>query len=123
MSEKLRIVLILLVVIADLYSFRQIRHGRMTLNHSLLWIGTSLILLLIALIPGIAFWIADLLGISTPVNMVFLFFGFFSIVLFVYLCNVVSKEDRMNRKLTQKLAMLERTVRELEEKLKGEKAR
>ena len=77
MSDKLRIVLILLVIIADLYSFRQIRRGRMTLNHSLLWIGTSLILLLIALIPGIAFWMADLLGISTPVNMVFLFFGFF----------------------------------------------
>ncbi len=114
MSDKLRIVLILLVVFADAYSFRQIRRGEMKMNHSLIWIGISLILLLLALIPGIAFWLADLLGISTPVNMVYLFFGFFSIIIFIYLSNVVSKEDRMNRRLTQKIAMLDRKIRELE---------
>ena len=117
MSDKLRIVLIMLVILADLYSFRQIRRGKMTLNHSLLWIGISLILLLISLIPGIAFWLADLLGISTPVNMVFLFFGLFSIVMFVYFCNVVSKEDRMNRRLTQKIAIMEKTIRDLESRI------
>ena len=114
MSWKLRIVLILLVILADLFSFRQIRRGKMSLNHSLLWILISLILLVIAIFPTIAFRLAGLMGIDTPVNLVFLFFAFFSIILFIYLTNVISKNDRINRRLTQKAALLERRIEELE---------
>ena len=115
MSSKLRIVLILLVILADVYSFRQIRRGKMSLNHSLLWILISLALLLISIFPSIAFRLATLVGIGTPVNLVFLLFAFFSIVLFVYLTNVISKEDRINRRLTQKLALIEKEIREMRE--------
>lgn len=77
MSWKLRIILILLVFFADLFSFHQIRRGKISLNHSLLWILISMVLLLIAIFPTIAFWLAGLMGIGTPVNLVFLFFAFF----------------------------------------------
>lgn len=114
MSVKLRIVLILLVIIADLFSFRQIRKGKMSLNHSLLWIFISLLLLLIAIFPGIAFRLAEAAGIGTPVNLVFLLFAFFSIILFIYLTNVISRSDRINRRLTQKTALLEERIRKME---------
>ena len=113
MSWKLRIILILLVFFADLFSFRQIRRGKMSLNHSLLWILISMVLLLIAVFPTIAFRLAGLMGIGTPVNLVFLFFAFFSIILFIYLTNVISKEDRINRRLVQKVALMERELREM----------
>lgn len=122
MSDKVRIILILLVVATNLFSFRQIRRGKMSLNHSLLWIFVSLILLVLALFPGIATWISQKIGIGLPINMVFLSFSLFSIVLFIYLTNVVSREDRINRRLTQQVALLEKRVRELETMLnKGEK--
>ncbi len=114
MSDKLRIVLILLVIATNLYSFRQIRQGKMSLNHTLLWIFVSLALLAVALFPEIATWMAGLLGIELPINMVFLFFSLFSIVLFIYLTNVISREGRINRRLTQEVALLERRIRELE---------
>ena len=120
MSEKLRILLILLVIFADLFSFRQIRKGKMSLNHSLLWIMISLLLLVIAIFPGIAFRLAEAAGIGAPVNLVFLFFAFFSIILFIYLTNVISRGDRVNRRLVQKTALLEEKIRELEEKQKHE---
>ena len=113
MSWKLRIILILLVFFADLFSFRQIRRGKMSLNHSLLWILISMVLLLIAVFPTIAFRLAGLMGIGTPVNLVFLFFAFFSIILFIYLTNVISKEDRINRRLVQKVALMESELREM----------
>lgn len=113
MSWKLRIILILLVFFADLFSFRQIRRGKMSLNHSLLWILISMVLLLIAVFPTIAFRLAGLMGIGTPVNLVFLFFAFFSIILFIYLTNVISKEDRINRRLVQKVALMEKELREM----------
>ena len=113
MSWKLRIILILLVFFADLFSIRQIRRGKMSLNHSLLWIMISMVLLLIAVFPSIAFWLAGLMGIGTPVNLVFLFFAFFSIILFIYLTNVISKEDRINRRLVQKVALMEKELREM----------
>ena len=113
MSWKLRIILILLVFFADLFSFHQIRRGKMSLNHSLLWILISMVLLLIAIFPSIAFRLAGLMGIGTPVNLVFLFFAFFSIILFIYLTNVISKEDRINRRLVQKVALMESELREM----------
>ena len=113
MSWKLRIILILLVFFADLFSFHQIRRGKMSLNHSLLWILISIVLLLIAVFPTIAFRLAGLMGIGTPVNLVFLFFAFFSIILFIYLTNVISKEDRINRRLVQKVALMEKELREM----------
>ena len=113
MSWKLRIILILLVFFADLFSFRQIRRGKMSLNHSLLWILISMVLLLIAVFPTIAFRLAGMMGIGTPVNLVFLFFAFFSIILFIYLTNVISKGDRINRRLVQKVALMERELREM----------
>ena len=113
MSWKLRIILILLVFFADLFSFRQIRRGKMSLNHSLLWILISMVLLLIAVFPTIAFRLAGLMGIGTPVNLVFLFFAFFSIIRFIYLTNVISKEDRINRRLVQKVALMEKELREM----------
>ena len=53
------------------------------------------------------------MGIGTPVNLVFLFFAFFSIILFIYLTNVISKEDRINRRLVQKVALMEKELREM----------
>ena len=132
MSGRLRIILIILVITTNLFSFRQIRRGKMTLNHSLLWIFISLLLLLVAIFPGIAFWFSEKIGIGLPINMVFLSFSLFSIILFIYLTNVVSKADRINRRLTQQVALLEKRIREMEGKTqdgkepadaaKGEKA-
>lgn len=92
----------------------------MSLNHSLLWIFISLALLIVAIFPDIAFWISEKIGIGLPINMVFLSFSLFSIILFVYLTNVVSKTDRINRRLTQQIALLERRIRELEAKQQPE---
>ena len=118
MSDRLRIILILLVIGTDLWTVRQIRHGKMSLNHSLLWIFVSGILLLFAVFPGIAFWISAKFGIELPINMLFLFFSLFSIAFFVYLTNAISREDRNNRRLIQQVALLEKRIRDLEEKLR-----
>ena len=122
MSDRLRIILIILVIGADLYTVLQIRHGKMSLNHSLLWILVSLILLVVAVFPGVAGWISSMMGIELPINMIFLSFSLFSIIFFVYLTKVISKEDRINRRLVQKIALLEKRVCELEEIRQNETA-
>ena len=114
MSDKMRIILIVIVIATDLFTFRQIRLGRLSLNHSLLWMFSSLVLLLIAIFPGIAYRLSSLLGIGLPINMILLSFSFFSMIMFIYLTNVVSRGDRMNRRLTQQIAMMEKRIRELE---------
>ncbi len=114
MSEKLRIILMILVILMDLYSFFQIRHGKMDLNHSLLWITVSLILLIIAAFPGIAVKLAALIGIELPINLMFLAFSLFSLALSIYLTMLISKEGKTNRRLVQQIALLEQRVRELE---------
>ena len=106
--------MMILVILMDLYSFFQIRHGKMDLNHSLLWITVSLILLIIAAFPGIAVKLAALIGIELPINLMFLAFSLFSLVLSIYLTMLISKEGKTNRRLVQQIALLEQRVRELE---------
>ena len=106
--------MMILVILMDLYSFFQIRHGKMDLNHSLLWITVSLILLIIAAFPGIAVKLAALIGIELPINLMFLAFSLFSLALSIYLTMLISKEGKTNRRLVQQIALLEQRVRELE---------
>ena len=118
MSERLRIILFILVIATDLYTVMQIRHGKMSLNHSLLWILVSLVLLAGAVFPGLFGWISAKIGIELPINMVFLLFALFSVLFFVYLTKEISREDWVNRRLTQQVAILEKKVGELEEALR-----
>lgn len=114
MSVKLQIILTVLVVAADLFILRQIRHKRMSLNYSLLWLSISLLLLIMILFPGLIDRLADLVGITLPINMLFLGFSVFAMMMLFSITGIVSVEHAKTRRLAQQLALLEKRVRELE---------
>ena len=114
MSVKLQIILTVLVIAADLFILRQIRHKRMSLNYSLLWLSISLLLLIMILFPGLIDRLAALVGITLPINMLFLGFSVFAMMMLFSITGIVSVEHAKTRRLTQQLALLEKRVRELE---------
>lgn len=116
MPDRLRILLIVLVVLSAILAVRMIHRRKLNLSYSLLWIALAFLLMVFALFPEFVGLLATLVGIDIPLNFVLVAFAFFSLVMMFYLTCIVSRENDRNRTLTQALALLEKRVRELEEK-------
>ena len=75
------------------------------LNMLLFWIVSSILLLILSIFPQIAYFFADICGIKSPVNFIFLFS---IMVLFVhnfYLTLRISNLDNMINSLTEEIAV------------------
>ncbi|MEG1016607.1 MAG: DUF2304 domain-containing protein, partial [Oscillospiraceae bacterium] len=85
------------------------------LKYTLLWILGGFALILFLIFPDIVFSLSSLIGISNPVNAVFLMFAFMTIMLLLSLTAIVSQITDRQRKLIQAVALLEERLRRVEE--------
>jgi hypothetical protein len=72
MALTLRIVLVACSLFTSVYAIRRIRSARVDIGDTVYWILFSFYLLLISIFPGIMSFFSRILGIQSPVNMVFL---------------------------------------------------
>ena len=72
------------------------------------------LLLIMILFPGLIDRLAALVGITLPINMLFLGFSVFAMMMLFSITGIVSVEHAKTRRLAQQLALLEKRVRELE---------
>ena len=73
MSIYLRIILVVISMLSMMNVMKRVRRFKLQIENSIFWIIFSLLLILVAVFPDPMFWLADLLGIQSPANMVFLF--------------------------------------------------
>lgn len=116
MDLKLRVFLAIGIVIYFIALFYLLKKKRLILKYSLIWILSGLLLLVFLIWPQLVFDASAAIGVSDPVNAVFLLFAGCSLLLTLSLTSIVSQFNRVNRDTIQSLALLERRVRELEEK-------
>ena len=104
MSFGLRIVLIIVSAAVLFYVLYKIRRAKLNISDSIFWIVLGIILLLLAIFPGISSFFATLLGIQTPLN--FLLILFIAVLLLkVFLMSIhVSQQNEQIKKLAQKIA-------------------
>lgn len=90
---------------------------RLNLKYTLLWLLSALVMIIVTIFPQIVRVIANIIGIKSEVNVVFVFAV--SLVLFIILSLtiIVSLINNKIYRLTQTQAILEKRVRELEQKL------
>ena len=119
MSDRLRILLMVLVAIGAVVAVKMIHRKKLNLAYSLLWIAMALVLVVAVVFPETVYGLAVLVGIELPLNMVLTAFALFSLVMMFYLTCIVSRENDRSRTMTQQLALLEKRIRELEEKAGG----
>lgn len=72
MSFQLRVVLVLGALLAVWVVAHQIRRSKMLVEDAIFWMVTAVVLVVLALFPGIASVVAGLLGFISPANLVFL---------------------------------------------------
>lgn len=99
MTVGFRIFLILMAVLAFWIMIRNIRRSKMLISDCLFWFFFSLVIVLLAVFPQIDYFFAGLLGIQSPVNLVFL--AMIAVLLF------------RNFKLTLRISELETKVKNI----------
>ena len=116
MSYTLRIVLIVGIIIYYFIVVRLLKKGRLTLKYSLLWLLMGVVMAILVIFPHLLKIVCDALGIVYGMNGLFTCAIVFLLMLSMALTAIVSKQtDRINN-LVQESALLEKRIREIEEK-------
>ena len=115
MSKTLQIFMLLAVALYFVLLVFFLRRKRINLKYTLLWIFSGVVMLLLALFPGILDRIAAMVGIASPVNALFAIALFCIIIILMSLTAIVSRLNNQLLQLAQANALLEQRVREMEE--------
>lgn len=105
MSVLLQIILVLAALGTFWYIVRKIRKSQAQIVDMGFWIVFSIVLIIIALFPRIAFFMADVLQIETTVNFVFLAVIFLLLVQLFLLSIKVSKLGSRVKELVGEIAL------------------
>ncbi len=117
MSLPLQIFLIACVLVFFLMILRYLIKRKLNLKYTLIWLFSAVVMLVIAIFPQIINYLCSLIGIQTPANAVFFFAIIFLFCIVMMLTAIVSHMNIRVYRNTQMQAILEKRVRELENKL------
>ena len=103
MTLALRIEMILLALIIAGVVLHSIYKKKLCVQYSIAWFLMALLLIVIALFPGIVFWLCGILGIQTPANLIYLF-GILVLLMIVF------SQTKIISVQTEKIKFLTQTV-------------
>lgn len=112
MSIKLQILIIVVILLAMLYIINHVRKKSIDFRYALLWLFVCLGVLILTIFPKLLALLAKILGIASPVNMLF-FLGFcFSIVIIFTLSIALSNLTDKVKKMAQEIAIIRKDMYE-----------
>lgn len=119
MSVTLRILLIALSVLSLGYVIRKIRFSKMQIEYALFWIVLSIIFIILAVFPSIAYWVTELLGVMSTANLIFLLIiGILLVKVFMMTIELSVLENKV-RDLVQQLGIDEKNHRDENKKMQN----
>ena len=93
-----------------------LKRNRLSLKYCLLWLLSGIIMLVLAVFPGVLDWFSHVIGIYSSVNALFAVILFCGMMLMISFTVIVSREKQEIVKMVQRIALLENRIRELEKK-------
>ena len=108
----------MIVIIGILFYFAVIfyllKKKTLALKYTLMWILAGIFMAIIAVFPTLLKKLSILIGIETPSNALFAVLLFVILLILMSLTSIISGLNKMNVKLIQAVALLEKRVRDLE---------
>ncbi|QNV39982.1 DUF2304 domain-containing protein [Rothia amarae] len=102
----LTIILVVMVLV-------QVRNQKMKEKYAALWLIISFIIIILVIFPKLLDWLADAVGIETPVNLLFLLAIIMLIGVALHLTQALSKMGEDTRILAEKTAINDLLVEQL----------
>ena len=107
MSAIFRIILLIVSVGTFIFIIKRIRQAKGQIEDSLFWILCALVLIILGVFPGIADFLAGVIGVFSTVNFIFLVFIFILLIREFSMTIKISQLENKIRELTQKVAIKE----------------
>lgn len=118
MTLQIQMILGVILMIALAAIINMIRKKSLDLKYALSWLIVIVLLLIIDIFPVLMITVSQMLGIWSPVNMIF-FLGFcFSLVIIFTLTVALSRMSARVRKMTQVIALNEKNIEKLLKEVK-----
>ncbi|WP_237203817.1 DUF2304 domain-containing protein [Rothia endophytica] len=95
----------------------QVRNQKMKEKYAALWLIVSAIIVVLTVFPKLLDWLADLVGIETPVNLLFLLAIIMLIGVTLHLTQALSRLTEDTRILAEAAAIKDLEVRQLQDRV------
>lgn len=95
----------------------QVRSQKMKEKYAALWLLISAAIVLLTLFPRLLDWLAGLVGVETPVNLLFLLAIVMLIGVALHLTQAISRLTEDTRILAEEIAIKDFEVRQLQERI------
>lgn len=116
MPASLRMLLVGASILFLIFMIRKIRHAQLRLIDGLPWLLLSVFLIVISVFPQIIFWLCGVIGIQSPINLVFLIV-IFLLLLFIFFDSLkISRLESRINDLAQEVALRDRSFLGLDTK-------
>ena len=112
----LRITLIVAIICYFIMILYSLKKNALNLKYTLLWPVAGGVIGILVILPETLVHIIRVFGIQDNMNGLFIFCIAFIIMILLSITSIVSRQNQKIRTLTQELSILEKRVRELEEK-------
>ena len=110
MNIRLQIIIAIILIIALCVIVNMIRKKRLELRYALAWLIVGVGTLVLDCFQILTTKLAELIGVASPINMLF-FLGFcFSLVIIFVLTVAISRVSIRMKQLTQELALYEKKM-------------
>ncbi len=113
MTFKLQILLLICFLIALISIINLCRNKKLDLKQGLPWILVLVVLIVFVIFPSFLEYLAVILGIETPINMLVVFGFVFASLLILSLTILVSNLSKSVKSLTQKIALMDEEIKEI----------
>ena len=117
MSTSLRIFALVLIAIYFVIIVSLLKRKKFALKYSLLWFLAGILMLIVVIWTDVLVWGADLLGIEVASNGLFGICILLEIMIMISITSVISDLTNRMKSMVQNMALMERRIRILEEKL------
>ncbi len=115
-SPALRLYFAIGLTLYFLLIFAFLKRKTLFLKYTLLWIFAGIIMGILIVFPELLKWFIHVVDIKTPVNGLFAISIFFILIILISITSIVSKQSDNIKRLVQDNALLEKRIRELENK-------
>lgn len=116
----LRVTLSIAVICYFIIILYYLKKRMLELKYTLIWLAAGVVMGIMLIFPDLLEWFRSLLGIESNMNALYMLCFAFIIMILMTLTSIVSRQMIKIRVLIQEISMLEKRVRDLENKEDGE---
>ena len=105
-TERFRIVLAVVLLLYFSGIFYSLIRKYVLIKHTLIWLFAGVIMAVMVAFPGLLIKIAQLFGVYSDTNLLFMIMIGFILLINIYLTHIVMRLSESNRRLIQEVAIL-----------------